>query len=206
MERTGGRCTTMPPKKYGIEAGLPQLHGVNVISLVGRQGSGKSTVGSMIAKELNLSHIETSDTVKKHVNNAKRSELPKTGRFTKDNNIWLAKPVAIELVKALKDKAKNSIILTGVREVEVHQYLERIGANIHAIEMQAYPEVRFDRLVSGKKVSSASEFLEHEIAESALGVQKVIDGASFVARTRADKRPLSIVLGIIKRLREKEIL
>lgn len=174
------------------------LKGLKIVSIVGRQGSGKSTIGKYLAKSLRTIHVETSDVVRSLNKNLTRAELPSTGKKTKKDPEWLGKAIAEQVLSG-----DDTAVLTGAREHQVHKYLVKQGAVVKVIELVSDPVLRYQRLLLLGKVKNATEFLTHEIAETRLGVQDVMDRAPFRAETTEDTEP-KVLAQAIKALLIKE--
>lgn len=170
-----------------------------VLSLVGKQGSGKSTLGKKLARYLGTQHVETSDIVKALNRGKKRDELPSTGERTKSEPDWLAVPLYDQLFPVF-NKGKQTVVLTGVREVEVHTYLKRRGLQLLVIDITADPDVRFYRLFHLEKITSAKAFIEQDLKERALGINEVIDSASVEVRTSHTSDPDKLVRALVSKI------
>lgn len=150
------------------------LNGIHIVSLVGPQGVGKTTIGLRLALLLDNIHVEASDYAKRITGTDARSELPTlTEQHTKQNPDWLGQAIEEEIIK----HDKKTIVLTGVRERNVHLYLASRGGRLAIFELEAPAELRFQRLCRLGKVSNATEFIEQEIKEVKLGVYEVCKDA-----------------------------
>lgn len=174
------------------------LNGIRIVSIVGPQGTGKTTIGSRLALLLETRHIEASDYAKRITGSKQRSDLPGlTEKYTKENPDWLGQ--AIEEV--ILEQESKTIILTGVRERNVHLYLASRGARLAIYELEAPAELRFQRLLRLEKVSSATEFIEQELREIKLGVVDVCKDALHKVPNSTDEHPGKIARAIEKTLR-----
>lgn len=172
---------------------MERLSGIQIISLCGYQGSGKSTIGKYVARVLKVPHIEASDFARKVTGVEKRSELPAaTMKFTAKNPDWLGEALADEIL----GNNTKIIVLTGTRERNVHLYLAAQGANLRIFEMMTPPELRYERLLQLGKIKDASEFIEQELRERELGVEEVVDDAIYQIPNHEDTNPLKIARAI----------
>lgn len=171
-----------------------------LISFVGFQGSGKTTLGKILADSLNSEHFEASGIVRNTTGVTERSELPATGKRTKKDPTWLGKAVYTAIYP---DEVS---VVSGVREQEVHDYLETQNIDIHIFEVVAPAEVRFDRLFKLQKVSSAQDFIEQELREIELGVKDVMTAAQYTIPTSPKTNPNAICRVILKKLKERGVL
>lgn len=175
-----------------------------MISLIGYQGSGKSTLARKLARSIGTVYIETSGVVKELTGVQKRSELPETTILTKDNPNWLTS----EISKRLKDGAKeqNSLyaVLSGVREHSIHVSLARRRISLIIFEISASPLTRYQRVKALSKVESIEEFLEHEIRERSMGLDKTISKAQHTIETSQSTEPDQLVALMKKRVMDVE--
>lgn len=175
-----------------------------LVSFVGRQGAGKSTIAAGLADVLRTGHIEVSDVVKDLYNDLPRELLPSTGRRTESEPDWLGKAVHKALIEKAEIWERDLLVLSGVREQAVHEYLGK-QFDLYSFEIVADPEIRFQRLSVLWKVRSGKEFIEHEIRETGLGVQEVMDKAPFRIPTSQETQPDYIVKAIIRALSVKGV-
>lgn len=181
------------------------MKGNTLISLVGLQGSGKSTLGHKIARRIGTEKIETSDVVRSIYKNLKRSELPTTAERTKDDPDWLGRAVFDTLEGAYADSGKRAVVLTGVRELEVQKFLKKMGLNIYSFEVVCDAEIRYQRLLSLGKVIDAREFLRQELAERGLGVLDIMDAAPFTIPTSHETDPDRISKAVVRELNNRDV-
>jgi signal recognition particle GTPase len=59
-----------------------------LFSFVGRQGSGKSTIGGKLADYIRCPHIEASDVVRDLCGDLDRKDMPKTNERSKSDPTW----------------------------------------------------------------------------------------------------------------------
>lgn len=156
---------------------------LTVISLVGYQGSGKSTLAKKLARSLGTVYIETSDVVRDLTGVVKRSKLPDTTSLTKDKPNWLTSVLAKRLQEGAKAQDSQYAVLCGVRESSVHSSLLRRRCALSIYEITADPWVRYQRVRSLSKVDSVEDFLEHELRERAMGLNKTISKAQHTVTT-----------------------
>lgn len=169
----------------------------HVISLVGYQGSGKTTIGKSLAARYGCSHLEMSEIVRAIHTGLSRDELPRTAEKTRTDPDWLA-----ELVhKLILEESKNSVVvLTGVREPQIHKYLLAHDIQLHSFEIKAPAGLRYYRLLDLKKVSNAEQFLNHEVDETSMGLREVMDKARYAVITSEESSPRALAQAMKKRL------
>lgn len=149
-----------------------------IVSIVGRQGAGKSTVGKYLAEIFGVVHIETSYIVRSLFKDIlRREELASTGQRTEKDPNWLGRAIEEEI------KDEGAVILTGVREKEVHQYLKSQGAQVRIIVLQCPAVERYLRLRNLHKVESPKDFIEQEIREDMLGIKGTMQNAELIIQT-----------------------
>lgn len=83
------------------------------IVMLGAPGTGKGTIGKILSKDLNLSHVSTGDIFREQIN--KGTELGKKIQEYIDNGNLVPDDVTIETVKTrlLEDDVKDGAILDG---------------------------------------------------------------------------------------------
>lgn len=176
---------------------MAQLFGSTLVSFVGYQGSGKSLLGRKLARVLCTDHIETSDLVKAtHGEGLSRSQLSSTAVFTEEDPAWLGKEVGADMSRIMDEQNRNVVVISGVREPEVHKYLQREGVGIWPIEVHADPTIRYKRLIELGKVKTTEEFLDQDIRERQLGLPKILSRCKFLAPTSDDSNPDNLVKAI----------
>lgn len=182
------------------------LKGFTIVSLAGAQGSGKSTLGTALAKYIKTTHIETSAVVQRVLDyEVDRDSLWMTRMFTRDNPDWLAEEISKKILRWQPEVKKKTFVLSGVREAEVHKGLRRAGARLYIFEITADPQLRFDRLKDLGKVSSAEHFLNKELNERKLGLAEVIKQAKFRVETKSEVGYDKVMREIHKTLLNKGI-
>lgn len=83
------------------------------IIMLGAPGTGKGTIGKILSKDMNLTHISTGDIFREQIN--KKTELGKKIENYIANGLLVPDDVVIETVEArlLEDDVKNGAILDG---------------------------------------------------------------------------------------------
>lgn len=170
-----------------------QLAGVHILSLIGQQGSGKTTLGQLLSGRLNAEHIEASEVVRDLRGNLQRSEMHTTNDRTKDDPTWLGDAIATRI-----DSFK--VILTGVREVEVHRTLEQLGTTVTPIILTAPTQERYKRLLDNKKVTSYGEFTKDGQAELDIGLSLLLEGPypSVMTTHYTEEETAQLILDFLK--------
>src|SRR5678809_1298323 len=117
--------------------GVWNMTPLNIISLVGRQGSGKSTIGAKLADYLKTSHVEASQVVREVCGDLPRSEMPTTNKRTESEPNWLA-----DAIMERFPEDKKCVVVTGVREPIVHTYFEMSQHTLLSFEVRCDAEIR----------------------------------------------------------------
>lgn len=119
------------------------------IVLLGAPGSGKGTVGKIIAEDLKLAHISTGDLFRENLKN--ETELGKEAKKYMDKGELVPDEVTIKMLKErLKEKdVENGAVLdgfprTGVQAVSLDNMLKEMNAKV---DMALNIDVPFDEIV-----------------------------------------------------------
>ena len=119
------------------------------IVLLGAPGSGKGTVGKIIAEDLKLAHISTGDLFRENLKN--ETELGKEAKKYMDKGELVPDEVTIKMLKErLKEKdVENGAVLdgfprTGVQAVSHDNMLKEMNAKV---DMALNIDVPFDEIV-----------------------------------------------------------
>lgn len=171
-----------------------------VLSLVGKQGTGKSTLAKKIAHNLNTIYIETSDVVQEYFRNVPRKELTMSRTKTHDDPEWLGKDLYSRIFPEFKRKEVKAVVLSGVREIEVHKYLERRNVRLVVIEIISDPVIRCKRLIDLGTVNSVEHFIDQDLRERQMGLDEVSSRARFQVETSEDSSPTRLTKAIISKL------
>jgi adenylate kinase family enzyme len=178
-------------------------HKYTVISLVGRTGSGKSTLSRKLAKYLRTSHIEGSDVAKDESGLFTKVDLAeRISNFLSEDPEWFGREIAKNIERRLEDKNRTVVVLSGIRQIETCKYL-RDHYNVYAFEVRAEMPVRYQRCIEDGKFATAHEFLKNEIMELDMGIQEVEDDAPFAIPTSPLTNPDRIIRATAKLLRSK---
>lgn len=171
-----------------------------VISIVGKQGTGKSTIAKRVAQNLSTQYIETSDVVAAEIDNAiPRKDMTVTRYKTQTDPDWLGKAVYERIFPMYKPRVRT-VVLSGVREVEVHKYLLRRQLKIIPIEVVCDPDTRCKRLLDLGTVRSVEHFVDQDLEERKMGLDEVLDQARFTITTSDATSPSTLARGIVKKL------
>lgn len=160
-----------------------------VISLVGKQGTGKSTIGKKTAASLETSHVETSDMVAQVVTGVPRKSLTSTRIRTQEDPDWLGRITYEWIMGMYKAYETRTMVLTGVREVEVHRYLQKKQLKIISVEIVSPPHIRLERLMELGTIKSTAHFLNQDLAERAMGLDEVCGQATYQIHTDNETSP-----------------
>ena len=119
------------------------------IVLLGAPGSGKGTVGKIIAEDLKLAHISTGDLFRENLK--KETELGKEAKQYMDKGELVPDEVTIKMLKERLngDDVENGAVLdgfprTGVQAVSLDNMLKEMNAKV---DMALNIDVPFDEIV-----------------------------------------------------------
>ena len=119
------------------------------IVLLGAPGSGKGTVGKIIAEDLKLAHISTGDLFRENLKN--ETELGKEAKQYMDKGELVQDEVTIKMLKERLngDDVENGAVLdgfprTGVQAVSLDNMLKEMNAKV---DMALNIDVPFDEIV-----------------------------------------------------------
>lgn len=119
------------------------------IVLLGAPGSGKGTVGKIIAEDLKLAHISTGDLFRENLKN--ETELGKEAKKYMDKGELVPDEVTIKMLKERLngDDVENGAVLdgfprTGVQAVSLDNMLKEMNAKV---DMALNIDVPFDEIV-----------------------------------------------------------
>ena len=120
-----------------------------LIVLLGAPGSGKGTVGKIIAEDLKLAHISTGDLFRENLKN--ETELGKEAKQYMDKGELVPDEVTIKMLKERLngDDVENGAVLdgfprTGVQAVSLDNMLKEMNAKV---DMALNIDVPFDEIV-----------------------------------------------------------
>ncbi len=177
-----------------------------VISLVGYQGSGKSTIGALVAKQLATEHIEASYVVRAIIGDIKRHEMPGiTSELSGQDPYWLAEGIVEVVEEVYQESDPDVAVLTGVREQLTHDYLDE-RFKLETFEVVAPAAVRYTRLKELGKVSSGKNFIEQDLREKNLGLDEVMKRAYYTIPTSEETSPKGIAKAMIQALKKQGTL
>ena len=119
------------------------------IVLLGAPGSGKGTVGKIIAEDLKLAHISTGDLFRENLKN--ETELGKEAKQYMDKGELVPDEVTIKMLKERLngDDVENGAVLdgfprTGVQAISLDNMLKEMNAKV---DMALNIDVPFDEIV-----------------------------------------------------------
>ena len=119
------------------------------IVLLGAPGSGKGTVGKIIAEDLKLAHISTEDLYRENLKN--ETELGKEAKKYMDKGELVPDEVTIKMLKErLNEKdVENGAVLDGFPRTEVQaQSLDKMLGEMNSkVDMALNIDVPFDEIV-----------------------------------------------------------
>ena len=119
------------------------------IVLLGAPGSGKGTVGKILAEDLKLAHISTGDLFRENLKN--ETELGMEAKKYMDKGELVPDDVTIRMLKDRlnKEDVKNGAVLDGFPRTEVQaQSLDKMLEEMNAkVDMALNIDVPFDEIV-----------------------------------------------------------
>ena len=119
------------------------------IVLLGAPGSGKGTVGKIIAEDLKLAHISTGDLFRENLKN--ETELGKEAKTYMDKGELVPDDVTIRMLKdrLSKEDVKNGAVLDGFPRTEVQaKRLDKMLSDMNEkVDMALNIDVPFDEIV-----------------------------------------------------------
>lgn len=181
--------------------------GIQIVSIIGRQGVGKTHVGKYLAATTGARHIEASSVVKEVCGDLPRERMPATNRRTASEPTWLGDAIYNRIDGYTFSKTiPKTIIISGIREVEVHQTLaEKYKLRLFIIALSAPAEIRFERLKNLGKCENLDQFIRHEFNEIGIGLDKVLESAHAKYSTVAND-PNDVVATIKGLLENREVI
>lgn len=183
---------------------LPTLQGtkLSVVSLVGYQGAGKSSISKYLGYLYDVAGIEVSSIVRAIVEGMSRDELPQTTERTKTDPEWLSSIVH----GVLKEKTIGNVaVLTGVREPNIHTYLSAHDMDVYSVEIRCHALTRYKRVLELGKVTSARQFLNHEADEINMGIRETLHASPYCVETNEETSPKLIAAAIKERLMKEGV-
>lgn len=164
-----------------MEKTQQRLSGIRIVSIVGRQGSGKTTVAKLLASHYMCPHIECSTVVRNLCGDLPREEMHKTNARTATEPTWLGDAVADEIEKQILEYdlqyphlTREVIIISGAREVEVVDTLRTLGADVLQLAVTTWTPARYRRLKELGKVKGLEDFRKADKTESKIGLDKLL--------------------------------
>jgi dephospho-CoA kinase len=184
------------------------LQNKRIISLVGYQGSGKTTIGQRVARNYSSKRVEISTLVKTLTKDSLvREELPSTYKWTEENPTWLSSYLIDLLNNYFTAKPdKNLVILSGVREQILHDELVKAGAQVFVCAIYAPPIDRYKRLVELGKVHTEEEFINHEMSEKEMGLGEVIANADYTITSHEGTSASKLASVVRQEARERKFV
>lgn len=176
---------------------MARLSGIQIVSVVGLQGVGKSSIGDLLFTKLPYSsRIEVSNVVRAVHGERPRDELAETHKHTQHDPSWLGTAIA----KRIKSEGQPLCILTGVREPEVHNTLLDFDADLTTVAVEAEPSVRFDRVKALGKCHTYDDFYDQDHRELSLGLDNVIGSAKIRVKSTEHTTVDGLANNIIERM------
>jgi hypothetical protein len=181
---------------------MAKLSGIQIVSIVGLQGAGKSSIGDQLHVDLEDStKIEVSDVVRAVHGDRPRSQMASTREFTLADPSWLGEAVA----RKITDTTDTTVvILSGVREPEVHNTLREFDCALSVVKVLADPTLRFNRVKALGKCDTWEEFTEQERREMALGLNKILLTSDFMVESTEETTVPQLASQVIEYLRGTE--
>ena len=163
------------------------------IVLLGAPGSGKGTVGKIIAEDLKLAHISTGDLFRENLKN--ETELGKEAKQYMDKGELVPDEVTIKMLKERLngDDVENGAVLdgfprTGVQAVSLDNMLKEMNAKV---DMALNIDVPFDeiveRIVNRRSCKGCSEI--YNVVFNPPKVEGICDKCGGELYQREDQKP-----------------
>ena len=147
---------------------------MKILSIIGQQGTGKSTIGRIIAEKESALFVEASDVVRILCGDISREEMPLTNARTATEPYWLAEGIH-KYINALTTIPIGFVVLTGVREPEVHEGLIRLGCySPRVIKLWLPEQERYARVLQRTPETTYEEFKRHDENELSIGLDKLL--------------------------------
>lgn len=163
------------------------------IVLLGAPGSGKGTVGKIIAEDLKLAHISTGDLFRENLKN--ETELGKEAKQYMDKGELVPDEVTIKMLKERLngDDVENGAVLdgfprTGVQAVSLDNMLKEMNAKV---DMALNIDVPFDeiveRIANRRSCKGCSEI--YNVVFNPPKVEEICDKCGGELYQREDQKP-----------------
>ena len=137
------------------------------VIVVGRIGSGKSTIAREVAKEKDMKFFEMSDLI---------HEITGRQRDTIRLNNLTAEEVAAELVKKLD--IEKSWVISGVRQAGIIKKLKKYF-RVEVIKIDINLEERFRRVISRGEETTIEQIEAEDTLDSKLGLDIIMNKECF---------------------------
>lgn len=167
-----------------------------IIVLVGWMGSGKSTIGTKLAEDLNYNFLEVSDQVKAILAAGNRASMVQESLVNKQKDpMWLAEPIRLKLIE------HQNWVVSGVRELVLLDTIRDLGSKVHVIELRCSDRARLRRCKT--KFPSIALLKQADEVEKNLGIQEVLDCADTVLSTNGSlKKTREDLVAVVEALVE----
>lgn len=158
-----------------------------IIVLVGFMGSGKSTVGKHLAKDLNFNFLEISDVVKSILTKGSRSQMVGESLEKKQEDpMWLANPIRDKILK------KKNWVISGVREIVLIDMLRDLGQPVYVVHLTCNDKIRLKRCKDKHKTLEA--LYQADEVDNNLGLNEVLNNADTSVSTSGPPRQARLML------------
>lgn len=174
-----------------------------LVSIIGYQGSGKTTIGKEVAKRLKTEYVEVSAVVKAANKHVPDLELASTGERTFSEPNWLAKLIDNEIEDVMSIEGRQTVIVGGSREPNLYQWYQDKGYHLYSVWLYAEPFSRYNRLIKQGRVENTTQFLNRELAERRLGLSELARVTQYQAETSDKIYPHQTAAAIVHFLKEK---
>lgn len=139
-------------------------------------GSGKSTIGTRLAEDLNYHFLEVSDLVKSILNEKNRSSMVRESLHRKDQDpMWLSEPLRIKL------QEHTNWVVSGVREIALLDAVRDLGQKVQVIELKCSDRVRLKRCKD--KYKTLEDLKKADEVDRNLGIDDVLTRADMSLST-----------------------
>ena len=163
------------------------------IVLLGAPGSGKGTVGKIIAEDLKLAHISTGDLFRENLKN--ETELGKEAKQYMDKGELVPDEVTIKMLKERLngDDVENGAVLdgfprTGVQAVSLDNMLKEMNAKVDmALNIDVPFDEKVERIANRRSCKGCSEI--YNVVFNPPKVEGICDKCGGELYQREDQKP-----------------
>jgi adenylate kinase family enzyme len=155
--------STVSPKQGYMERTLTIKKYDKILVLLGRRGSGKTTLAQLLKKSYFFQHIEMSSELKKMRKHEKQERI----RLRKFVDSYRKKGQISLLIKRVIEQIpqkSNRLVITGIRHLEEIDFLTKLsdGTILHTVYLDSKFFVRLSRILNRSCRNNCIEFIIEE--------------------------------------------